>query len=206
MKVERLSEAGELPSKDGATLVMVGSFAPVHPGHFDAMSSAKRKLQSIGEKVDAAIFAPNSDSYVSLKLNDIKGEWNFANRVAEFLAHDSLGVPTYVDDITGSRAPERTISEEVIDTISRRLGITACRSVLVVGSDQVASMRPHLETNRAICVLRPQFEDHLKINIEEEWLRQAIAEGTYMVTTQEDPELVISSTAIRKERALLDRV
>lgn len=201
MKVERLSEATELPFNDGSTLVMVGSFAPVHSGHFDAMASAKRTLNDIGDTVNAAIFAPNSDSYVSFKLNDIKGEWSFANRVEEFINCNALDIPTYVDDITGSRPPERSISDEVIDTATRRLGIEACRTVLVVGSDQVASMRPHLGTNRAICVIRPRFEDYVKVNIEEEWLRQALADGSYMITHQENPELVISSTVIRQQRA-----
>ena len=133
-----------------------------------------------GEQVVASTFAPNSDSYVSVKLNDSEGRWSFQKRVGEFLDKDAGTVgAAYVDDITGIQPPERSISECAVDTISHRLGIAVCEIVLVVGTDQISSMRPHLDQNRAICVLRPGWESVVNQHSEESWFREAVADERY---------------------------
>lgn len=198
MSIERLSYSCGLEETGGSTLVMVGSFAPVHYGHLDVMKSAERAVNNHVGRVNAAVFAPNSDSYVSIKLNDTLGEWSFDRRIAEFGAiRSTLDAPMFVDDISGLTPPEKSISEEVIKTVSQRLGVLACQAILVVGSDQIASMRPHLETNRAVCVVRPNYEEHVQEAMRESWLQEAVSKGRYIFTSQEDPDLVISSTAIR---------
>ena len=200
MSIERFSYIHSPINVKGLVLAMVGSFAPVHYGHLDAMRTAKKTVNDYFGQTDAVVFAPNSDVYVSIKLDDKHGEWNFSRRVAEFQAvKNNIGVPTFVDDITGSIPPEKSISEEVIQTIKQKLGVFAYQIVLVVGSDQIRSMRPHLDNNRAVCVIRPNFEKHMYEAAQEEWLQKAISERRYIMTPQNSPNLIISSTAIRQK-------
>ena len=181
---------------------MVGSFAPVHEGHFDAMFSAERAMHERGEDVSSVVFAPNSDSYVSIKLNDKNGRWSFAQRVLEFSRHDPQFLASgYVDDITGVKPPEKSISEAVVENVQRRLGVEACKIVLVVGSDQVASMRPHLDTNRAICIIRPGSESQVSKHFEENWFAEAVANNQYMLSRRQNTDFDISSTDIRARLA-----
>lgn len=199
-EIRKLSEATRLVDNEGVGLVMVGSFAPVHEGHLDAMQSAEEALLLSGENVLASTFTPNSDSYVSIKLNDLNGTWNFDRRVEEF----SRLKPTtqrsaYIDDITGRTPPERSISEHAIENISNRLGIEACRLVLVVGADQIGSMRPHLESNRAICVLRPGWEPVVNRHSSESWFLDAVESGRYIFTDRKNNTTDIQSTLIRME-------
>lgn len=204
MNIERLSLASSKAGSEGSTLVMVGSFAPVHYGHIDTMQAATRVVESEIGPVNARVFAPNSDSYVSLKLNDTTGLWGFERRVAEFETIEvSTTQPFLVDDISGRQSPEESISQKVVETISQYLGTEACRVVLVVGSDQIRSMEPHLETNVAVCVVRPTYDDIVKPVLEEPWLVEAVNSRRYLITRQEDPDLTVSSTAVRN--SVLDR-
>lgn len=199
-EIRKLSLADNFASREGAGLVMVGSLAPVHEGHLDAMQSAEQALIEMGERVVASTFTPNSDSYVSVKLNDTNGTWNFSRRVDEFLKlRSSTRKVSYVDDITGKSPPERSISEHAIENISTRLGIEACRLILVVGADQIGSMRPHLESNRAVCVLRPGWESVMDQHLSEEWFRDAVEGGRYIFTDRKNNTTDIQSTIIRRE-------
>jgi nicotinic acid mononucleotide adenylyltransferase len=199
MKISRLSEAERLPSDDGSTLVIVGSFAPVHLAHLDRIMAAERALIRNNEKVNAAVFAPNSDSYVvRQKLRDEPGDWSFDRRVREFGKMDiSTTAPSFVDDITGQKPPERSISEEVIDTVADHLGIQACRAVLVTGSDQISSMEPFVEEGRAICIMRAGYDENVENAMQQKWLRDAVNRGSYIIAPPMNPDLDISSTAIR---------
>ncbi len=203
--IKRLSTAEKYQNSDASGLVMVGSYAPVHDGHFDAMRSAEKRLMAMDD-VAGCVFAPNSDSYVLKKLQDDQGVWNFNRRVDEFVTRESGTVSnSYVDNITGLVPPERSISEEVIDTVSYSLGVRACNLVLVVGTDQVVSTRPHLEYNRAICVLRPGSEEILGDVIDEDWFKEATRDGRLLLTSRENVEIDISSTQIRKQLEMQER-
>lgn len=203
--IEKISRAEKYHDPNASGLVMVGSYAPVHDGHFDAMRSAEKRLMAMND-VAGCVFAPNSDSYVLKKLQDDQGVWNFNRRVDEFVTRESGTVSTsYVDNITGLTPPERSISEEVIDTVSYRLGVRACNLVLVVGTDQVASTRPHLEYNRAICVLRPGSEEILGDVIDEDWFKEATRDSGLLLTSRENVEIDISSTQIRKQLEMQER-
>lgn len=95
MSIERLSYIHSPIKVKGLVLAMVGSFAPVHYGHLDAMRTAKKTVNDYFGQTDAVVFAPNSDAYVSIKLDDKHGEWDFSRRVAEFQAvKNSIDVPT----------------------------------------------------------------------------------------------------------------
>lgn len=198
--IERLSDSNKYPNPNASGLIMVGSYAPVHNGHFDAMRSAERRLLTTGDDIAGNILAPNSDSYVLKKLNDEDGVWNFDRRISEFISRSSgTESVSYVDDITGSKPPEKSISESVIDTVSSRLGIKACRLVLVVGMDQIRSMEPHLDSNRAICVLRPGYESQLQEVAQDDWFVDAIDTKRLLLISRENTEMDISSTVIRKK-------
>lgn len=199
-RIEKLSTASNYRNSDASGLIMVGSYAPVHEGHFDAMRSAERRLIVQDGDIAGNVFAPNSDSYVLKKLNDTKGVWNFSRRVNEFTSRESGTLSrSYVDNITGLTPPELSISEEVIDTVSHTLGIKACNLVLVVGTDQVASMQSHLEYNRAICVMRPGSESVLQSVVTEDWFREATSSDRLLLTSRENVKVDISSTQIRKQ-------
>lgn len=198
--IGKLSSADRYHNRGASGLIMVGSYAPVHEGHFDAMRSAERKLAFQGDDVAGNIFAPNSDSYVLKKLQDDDGVWNFSRRVNEFITRDSGTLSrSYVDDVTGNTPPERTISEEVISTVSDQLGLRACNLVLVVGTDQITSMQPHLESNRAICVVRPGYRDKLHDVMSQDWFIDATDRGRLLLTSRENVEVDVSSTAIRRQ-------
>lgn len=203
MPIHRLSENDAAISNQGNVLMMVGSFAPVHIGHIDAMESAEKALYIGGECVSSSVFVPNSDSYVSVKLNDTAGTWNFSRRVNEFGVYEPrMRSPSFVDDITGLTPPERSISEEAISTAVLKLGIEACRVMLVVGSDQVDSMRPHLDSNRAICIVRPGSENEIRDRLEEKWFRDAVGDRRYMLARRRIASRDISSTQIRLSSAV----
>lgn len=198
----RLSEAEpKMDDNDGSTLLMVGSFAPVHAGHIDAMASAERALLRNGEQVKSAVFTPNSDSYVLKKVDDDGSHWSFDRRVAEFsrIAY-TLNTLAYVDDITGVHSPERSITKEAIDTIIRNLGAKACKIAIVVGSDQIASMEPYIESNNVVCVKRPGSP----MPVMQPWLRRAIESGQCTITDRELRERDINSTSIRASRQHLN--
>lgn len=201
LDIRRLSSADKISSPSSVGLIVVGSFAPVHEGHFDAMRSAERALQARDWEVSANVFSPNSDSYVRQKLQDSEGIWSFGRRVNGFIgSYCGTTSPSFVDDISGSTPPERSISEAAVTSTSRQLGIRACNLMLVVGSDQIASMRSHLQTNRAICILRPGYETVLEEYAQSNWFMEAVEAERYILADREDSEKDISSTEIRKLR------
>ena len=199
-KIERLSNANQHHNFNASGIILVGSYAPVHEGHLDAMRSAERELLAQGESIAGNIFAPNSDSYVLKKLHDDQGVWSFSRRIGEFLGKESGTISrSYVDDITGIAPPEKSISDEVIDNVSQKLGIRACNLILVVGTDQINSIQPHLVHNRAICVLRPGSERVLQDVQIEDWYKEAICKNNLLITSRENTEVGISSTQIRSQ-------
>lgn len=203
MPIHRLSQIVAPIETRGNVLMMVGSFAPAHDGHIDAMESAEKALLKTDETVAANVFVPNSDSYVSIKLDDSEGKWNFSRRVNEFaLFEPDTRSPSFVDDLTGLTPPERSISEEAISTASLRLGIEVCRVMLVVGSDQVDSMKPHLDDNRAICIVRPGSEKEISERFNEKWFRDAVGDGRYILARRRILDHDISSTQIRASSAM----
>lgn len=201
MAIERLSQAESIPvTQDGVILVYTGTFAPVHLGHADAMSAAATELRIRGEAIDLAMFVPKHDKSLQTKLGTDASEWSFDNRVNFFIGHESpLGhdIPTYVDDITGRDTYNDTIGKEALNTVSK-LGMAASRAVLVVGSDRGDTAKSLLETNRVICVRRPQYMTTIDSDARNHpWLQSAIEEGRYIITEPRDPSIIVSSTAIR---------
>ena len=137
MSVFRLSEVSAPELNEGAILIMVGSFAPPHVGHIAAMTAAYSALEALGQKIAGMVYVPNTDSYVSVKVEDTRGIWRFSRRVnllLEVLAESP--VPTFVDDISGSSGPIRSsITEEAMGVAADKLYINSNRLIIVVGSD-----------------------------------------------------------------------
>lgn len=201
MTFHKLSNAENPATSEGLTLLMVGSYAPVHEGHFSSMLAAKDALESQNEPVSNIVFTPNSDSYVTdIKLRDTTGRWNFTQRVLQFTRQDSpFKVPTFVDNVSGARPPELSITETSVHNVERCLGVEACKIVLVVGSDQVASMKQHIQENRAICVKRPGIITPIERLFRERWFSEAVNTGRYIITEREHSGGDICSTDIRNE-------
>jgi nicotinic acid mononucleotide adenylyltransferase len=181
---------------------MVGSYAPPHSGHLSAMSAASEALSRIGESVVCHCYVPNRDQYVLQKVHDPEGEtWNAGNRISrlmDLLAGNDLR--SRIDDISISDRSQRAITDVAINTICGALGIDQSRVVIVVGSDQVTSVRPHLLRSRAVCVLRPGHLNSLTAAFSKKWFRQAVSDGTYLITERSYPYVEPSSSAARLEQ------
>lgn len=203
--IERISGADPRLNTDissfGAAVVMVGSFAPIHDGHIDAITSAKHALTDKGVTVDTLIVTPNSSEYVTDKLGSGQGGWPYDERVRRILSLPAIDrTPTYVDDLSGPAAGIEQINDYVPQTIEQYLGIASCRLFFVVGSDQLPSMKEHLSNGgRAVCVIRPGKERVSESCIRlEPWASTAFNDDRLIVTGRKNMDNDISSTQIRK--------
>ncbi len=203
-KIEALSETESFYEREGNAVVMVGSFAPIHDGHFDAIHSASAALINRGHLVESLILTPNSSEYLENKLAEESSKWQYEHRVK--LIQDKNPhptIPTYVDDISGYLAQEKQINNFVPETIKRRLGFDALQLYFVVGSDQLLSMKSHLSEKggNAICVLRPGNMDEIKEHLGISWVSDATTSGRLIVTERSNMEEDVSSTKIRRLHA-----
>lgn len=203
MTIHRLSTAESNSPREGSAVVMVGSFAPVHRGHFDAVRAASRAITEHGISVESIILTPNSDPYLLRKMA-AKGEeltWFYERRIEEIATQDSpFGhIPTFVDDISGARVGLNEINLAVPETIHRHLGIAAEQLYFVTGSDQLQSMQAHLasDINRAVCVLRPGHLERIQEVLRQDWVSQAVNQGRYIITERDDMKTDYSSTNLR---------
>lgn len=207
LKINALSDAYSEENRQGNAVVMVGSFAPIHRGHFDAIHAAGSALIGRGIPVESLILTPNSAEYVQNKLPEYHETWTYERRVQKILDQDSHPrIPTYVDDVSGYRAKYEQINDHVPLTIRRHLGFAANQLYLVVGSDQLLSMESHLEKDesRAICVLRPNNLEEVQQRLELPWVAEAVESRRLIITEREDMENDVSSTAIRRAVAVDD--
>lgn len=197
----RLSTLDSPQTRPESAVVMVGSFAPVHRGHFDAISAASDALINTGERVGSIVLTPNSATYVRHKLPEYHKIWTYEQRVQEILTHNAHPIiPTYVDDISGGQVDLEQINHRIPHTMRRYLGITASRTHLVVGSDQLLSIESHMADteSRAICVLRPGHLGSLVTQLHHDWAKKALEGGRLIITDREDMETDISSTTVRE--------
>ncbi len=204
--IRKLSTIESTPPHAGSAVVMVGSFAPIHLGHFDAIRAAGNAIQERGIQVDNVVLSPNSDEYLERKLKGEKHDWTYDRRVSRIASGELPieGITTYVDDVSGRIVGLNEINRQVPYTLHHLLGLAAEQLYFVTGSDQIRSMEAYLSdpARRAICVLRPDGglnAAHRELGLP--WARQAIDEGRYIVTEREDMENDISSSAIRRASA-----
>lgn len=206
-RVSVLSEADPSSFSEGVFLLMVGSYAPAHVGHVAAMTAARIALTERGQKVAGMIYVPNGDSYVSFKIHDTHGVWNFERRV-EVLREmtEDKRAPVIIDDISGSTPLDRlSITRTAMASAASKLGISEDRFVVVTGSDQAASMEPYVTTNQAVCVVRLGAVAAILNLFQEEWFYRAVASGRYLFTERDNPYEDISSTAIRQAAQNIER-
>ena len=200
LRINTLSDTYSEEDRHGSAVVMVGSFAPIHDGHFDAVQAASVALEARGVAVESLILTPNSAEYLEKKLPEDHTEWPYQRRIQAILDRDAhTFIPTYVDDVSGYLSRNEEINDYVPLTIRRHLGFKACQLYLVVGSDQLLSMESHLSdgVNRAVCVLRPGSLEQVQERLEIPWVAEAVEAERFIITERRDMENDISSTAIR---------
>jgi nicotinic acid mononucleotide adenylyltransferase len=200
-RIIKLSENFSTRDRQGSAVVMVGSFAPVHRGHFDAVKAASAALLERDIPVEALVLTPNSAEYVRRKLGREHVSWTHERRVEKILEQDPHPhISTYVDDVSGPTARHEQINNHVPVTLSQRLGFQAYQMYLVVGSDQLPTMEEHLdnELNRAVCVLRPGSIESVKESLTTSWVINAMRSNRLIVTKREDMNTDVSSTAVRR--------
>lgn len=200
-KIREISHTLTEEDRQGSAVVMVGSFAPIHRGHFDAIHAASSALLQRGVAVESLILAPNSAEYVKAKLPRHHTQWTYERRVKAILdqgAHPDI--PTFVDNVSGHAAKAEQINDHVPVTVRRHLGFRASQLYLVVGSDQLLTMETHLQdkANKAICVLRPDNLDKIDEHLELPWVAAAVATDRFLITERPDMQNDISSTAVRE--------
>lgn len=186
----------------GNVIVMVGSFAPIHEGHMDALISAKRAISLGAPPANTLVITPNSAEYVARKLGDEGEVWTYERRIEAIIS--LLGKSQeliYVDDISGPLAGEEQINDYIPLTIEERLGALSCQLFFVVGSDQLPSMEQHLsQKGRSICVVRPGRDNILKSCLRMSWAKEALMEKRLIITPRANMTQDISSTDIRELR------
>lgn len=200
-RINRLSETFPADEPQGSAVVMTGSYAPIHRGHFDAMRAATLALVNRGVPVESLVITPNSAEYVANKLPEDHKTWTYERRIREILkAEPHPDMPTYVDDVSGRLAKHEWINDYVPEVIKRHLGFRAQQLYMVAGSDQLLSMESHLRNgvNKAVCVLRPGSLERVQENLAVPWVAEAVESGRFVITEREDMENDISSTDIRK--------
>lgn len=186
--------------QEGRAVALVGSFAPVHEGHLDALLSAALAVERVDDSVNALTLVPNSSEYVRRKLGDVAGLWRFRPRVDAIMrTSTSFDIPTYVDDISGRVVGLDQINHIAPLTIEQSLGFDAARTYFVVGSDQLMTMEEHLSgtNNRAVCVERPGRHEEVKQHLQTSWVKEALVSGRFLVTSRANMAHDISSTNIR---------
>lgn len=197
-RITAFSEVGSADGGDGCAVVMIGSYAPVYRGHFDAIGAAATALTAIDRPVGALVFVPNSEDYVRGKLGP-NTQWTFGRRVKEILTSDPHPtIPTYVDDVLGSRY-SGILNNRVGSSVEEHLGLAASQTLLVVGSDQLPSLEEYLgdDNSHAVCVLRPSHLDDMDRLRSLDWVSNAEALGRLVVTTRADMWNDYSSSQIR---------
>lgn len=205
MPIPRLSTLSPYSLREGNAVGLVGSLAPIHSGHIDALQSAGRAVANHDGSVEALVLIPNSSEYVQRKLGKVAARWwSFLERVDMISNLDTyFDIPVFVDDISGADIGLEQINDVAPITIEERLGLEGRNTYLVVGSDQLPSMEDYLSDmeRKAVCVIRPGHHDEIQDSMNQKWAKQAIAERRLLVTLRSNMENDISSTEVRKNRA-----
>lgn len=196
LKVSQIKEF----SIQGYILFMLGSYAPFHEGHNDAITSAERAFVAAGYTLGGVVIAPHSDLYVSYKIHN--STWNINRRITSIVnANINCVSPLYLDDISCYQPAKDNVTQIVINTL-KKLGITTHRIAIVVGADNLASMAPHIATHKVICVRRPGYDTSLSIlQMNENFIKNA---SNLIIADRQKVKKDISSTTIRAGGSLSD--
>lgn len=130
-RITKLSETLLTGDRMGCAVVMVGSFAPIHGGHLDAVRSASTALLQRNIPVEALVLTPNSTEYVQRKLGNEQGQWTYERRIEKILEQEPhTEITTYVDDISGLTARHEQINDHVPITLRQHLGLRLINCIL----------------------------------------------------------------------------
>lgn len=197
------------PGENSAAVVFVGSFAPFHSGHLDAAKAAVTAIRrSKMDWLSYLVLVPNSDDYVRAKLgNEFSDQFYLEERVRALQTSimkisGEVGLPVYIDDVSGPEDGSNKINEIVPQTI-QRLGYREPNPLYyIVGGDQLGSMKDYIGGNqggdsyrRSVCVLRPGNLD--SITQLPDWANSACYRGSLIVTARDNMDYDVSSTELR---------
>jgi len=193
--VKRLSESNSIAT-DGYVLFMLGSFAPFHDGHIDAIVSAENALQNMGYSLSAVVISPHGDKYVSDKIGD--NHWTVNRRMDRIISSGiSCSSPMIVDDLSFNTKATHNITQVAVDNISENLNISSDKIIIAVGSDNIQTLAPNIKDNKVVCVIRPGFDNVIDVIGSCSSFRDNIC--NLIITTRENDKFDINSTNIRSE-------
>lgn len=190
----RISQIKELP-RDGYLLFMLGSYAPFHEGHNDAITSAERAFIEAGHTLAGVIIAPHSDLYVSTKIHN--SNWDINRRISEITkATIDCSSPVYLDDISCYQPVKKNGTRIVINTL-KKLELDKRRIAIAVGADNLASMAPYIGSYKIVCVRRPGYDTSLSIlQMNENFINNT---SNLIIADRKEAKKDINSTTIRAE-------
>lgn len=180
---------------------MLGSYAPFHEGHRDAIVSAEAALLESGYEIDSVVIVPHSDDYVQNKIQDTS--WNIDRRILSIANATIVCRSTiFIDDISCRKPIGKDPTAAVIETLINNIGVESSNIIIAVGADNIMSMIPYIKSHKVACVQRPGYRRALSRLIENENFvdnkqNLIIAERRYNSAD-------ISSTIIRKKEFIYD--
>jgi len=205
---ELTDDAPSSSSFEGKILVLIGSYAPVHQGHVELLNNAANWYIEQGITVKAAVLAPNSESYVTRKLSnsgyhlELGSITNRIQTISEFVP-DTLpdsDVITVVDDLSCIEVDGHGfINTITVKNIAKRFGCKRSDVVMIVGADQLGSMKGYLKHNDCLVVSRPGQNDQMFELIRVPWVQRALRMFKLTIIDRPESCVSMSSTEIRKQ-------
>ena len=124
--------------------MIVGSFAPFHTGHVDAINFAYDFMTYTGKKVGICLCVPNSDKYVLSKVNDQR--WSLHLRIESIiniLQKLECKMNYVIDDITGEYFCGNSVTDRAIANLRLFIG--------EIQKDNISIVIGLIEIGRASC-------------------------------------------------------
>jgi nicotinic acid mononucleotide adenylyltransferase len=160
--ISRHLEQFEPVNQPIVVLLTTGGFCPVHDGHIEMMTLARRALEARGYLVLGGYLAPDHDAYTLRKCgHDALSAMHRLRLLEERLMNSDW----LMADGWASLGVERDINfTDIISRMERYLAhhVTSSRKIevaYVFGGDNARFARAFIEHGRCVCVLRPGTEE-----------------------------------------------
>ena len=160
--VENLKEAKQ--NDKLAVLITTGGFAPIHQGHVDMMTIARKVVEDLGYRVMGGYVSPSHDQYVSTKYVDGDLRLTAAQRchLLEVLAKDSSWLMT--DGWESLMNPVAINFTEVVSRLSDYLAYHLKKNIeifYVFGADNADFAKAFIGKGSCVCVGRQGYDEKI---------------------------------------------